>query len=117
MRIFLFALFAFSYPVFSHGHWPQKIEGYSIDEVYEVKFELSNHFKKRTCFDIEINGKIYSPYRTCLRQKQKKNISVWVKTEPDVQTRNVVCSISDDKDKVRTRMCSDVITYWPKSLL
>ena len=113
----LLVLTLLSTTVSAHGHYPPRIDKYVTDSLYELQFQLSNHFEKQTCFDIEVNGSILSPMRTCLQAGQVKEMGVWVKSEPDIETQNIVCSIADSQQSVRTRMCSDAMTLFPATYL
>ena len=102
----------------AHGHWPQKIKSqYMLTQSYDLKFNLSNHFPKRTCFDIEINGKIAPQYKTCLAPQQKKNFKIPVSSGVDKKITNVVCSIAVNEGAINTRMCTTATTMFPHSKL
>lgn len=103
--------------VLAHGQYPQVISKYVYSEDVEVKFTLGNYFAKQTCFDIEVNGEVYSPMRECLQPNQTKEMSVWVKTAPDHQTENQVCSIANTPGMLRTRMCTIATTLYPRKAL
>lgn len=103
---------------FAHGHWPQKVEPrYIFTQVYELEFTLTNHFADKECFDIEINGKIYTPYSTCLAAGRSKKMKVWVPSQPDVKTTNKVCSVARNKGSIKTRMCTTATTMFAYSKL
>ena len=116
-RLAIILLLAVSTNVIAHGHYPQKVDKYVVDSLIEVEFNLSNHFSEKTCFDIEVNGEIMSPLRTCLQSGKSKDMEVWVHSEPDVETRNIVCSIADNPGSIRTRMCTDSLTLFPRNYL
>lgn len=108
----------FSASAFAHGHYPQTVgPKYVLSKVYELEFNLGNHFKQKTCFDIEVNGKIFAPYGVCLRAGQTKKMSVWLPSQPDTETTNVVCSIAKNKGSINTRMCTTAKTVFPLSKL
>lgn len=116
-KLLLALLLASSASVQAHGHYPQQVEKYVTDSMFEVEFDLSNHFQTRTCFNIEVNGKIVTPYRTCLQPTRSKKMRVWVSSPPDVQTENVVCSIAENKGSINTRMCTSALTLFPLKYL
>ena len=101
----------------AHGQYPQIISKYVHSEDVEVKFTLGNFFAKRTCYDIEVNGYIASPMRECLNPNQTKEMSIWVKTTPDIKTENQICSIGNTPGMLRTRMCTVSTTLFPRKLL
>ena len=119
MRKYFFLLFALlSTHALSHGHWPQKLKSqYLLTERYELKFSLSNHFPTRTCFDIEINGKIAPQYRTCLATGKAKNFAIVVPSGVDEKVTNVVCSIALNEGAINTKMCTTATTMFPRSKL
>lgn len=122
IRLLLLALFSsaalFSASAFAHGHYPQTVgPKYVLSKVYNLEFNLGNHFKQKTCFDIEVNGKIFAPYGVCLRAGQTKKMSVWLPSQPDTETTNVVCSIAKNKGSINTRMCTTAKTVFPLSKL
>lgn len=116
-KVLLALLLTASTGALAHSHMPQEITEYSTSEIFQVDFEVGNYFPKKACFDIEINGKVFAPYRTCLNPKRTKKLNVWVKTLPDVTTTNMICSIADSDGQLRTRMCTTVNTLYPKTYL
>lgn len=106
-------LLLFSSGALSHGHTPQVVDKYVTDSTYQFDFKVSNGFAKKTCFDITIDDVIQPQMRTCIPSKGTRKLSVWLKSEPDIQTRTMVCSISDISGSMKTRMCSDILTLFP----
>lgn len=101
---------------FAHGHMPQKHDAYVTSSLFELKFKLTNGFKKKTCYDIEVDGVIKPEKRVCLPHNGTRNMSVWLDSPADKQTRHLVCSISDIPG-MRTRMCTDSLTLFPAKSL
>ncbi|KII75401.1 hypothetical protein [Vibrio renipiscarius] len=106
-------LLFFSSSALCHGHAPQIVDKYVTDSIFEFEFKVSNGFSKKTCFDITVNEEIKPQLRTCIPSKGTRKMSVWLESKPDVQTRNLVCSIADTGGSMKTRMCSDLLTLFP----
>ncbi len=109
----LLPLLLISATVNAHSQYPQEFEPVkTISKFSKVEFTLTNLNDTRTCYNVEINNVIYSPYRECLNPNQSKEMGVYVQNIPNDWAQNAVCTISDTKDSFRTRMCTTYQAYY-----
>tara|TARA_Y100000588_G_scaffold30025_1_gene29187 strand:- start:2760 stop:3134 length:375 start_codon:yes stop_codon:yes gene_type:complete len=113
LRVVVAGLFFVGFYACAHGQYPQSIDKYVVDPQFEFEFTLINGFRKRTCFEIYVNGKMDGTLSRCLSSGESKKLSIWLSSKPDTETYNEVCSVGLTNKGFNTKMCSRVTTYFP----
>jgi len=103
--------------VHAHSHEPYEFKKYLTESQFKLTVDVQNHFKNPTCYDIEVNGSVFLPYRTCLEPSEKRSIAIWLQSPADVVTKQTVCSIAVSTGSISTRMCTKVSTLYAKKYL
>ncbi|WP_347368001.1 hypothetical protein [Vibrio vulnificus] len=98
----------------AHGMYPTgNLEAaYATSNFHKVEFSVQNMYEDRTCYEVEINGKLMTPYTVCLKAKERKEMSVYVESKPNEWSVNEVCSLSPVIGMARTRMCLKSQSYY-----
>lgn len=107
-----------SLPVYSHSQLPQpEIKLNVLSPVTEVEIQLSNLYKTKTCYSI-LHNNMLTPLHYCLQPNETVKFRVTVLNIADKISENEICSITDMlNNNVRTRLCTKIKTYWPRSYL
>lgn len=99
-----------------HSHYPSEYKKRITKPYEQVQITLTNMYSKRFCYVFEQDGQI-TPRRACLKGNETQKFDFLIPVKPDLVTRTEICSIADEKKKIRTRMCTEIALHYPKSLL
>ncbi|MGL5335304.1 MAG: hypothetical protein ACRC9R_04020 [Enterovibrio sp.] len=116
-RVF-FLVSILSFGVNAHSQHPIEINQTVTDAVSQVEINVVNMYDRRQCYQI-LHNDLPLPNFVCLEAKEKEKVKVWVRNIPDKYAVNQICSLSGvlEGHNIRTKLCTDIKTYYPASQL
>lgn len=107
-----------SFGVLAHSQHPNEINQTVTTAVSQVEVKITNMYNQRQCYQI-LHNELPLPNFVCLEAKETEKVRVWVRNIPDKNSLNQICSLSGvlEGNNIRTKLCTDVKTYYPASQL
>lgn len=102
--------------VSAHGQHPTTISETVYQPITSVSIELHNLYSDSVCYEFEHNGQLLDR-KVCLKPASFQTESFYIQHLEDKPTDNKICSIALIKGSFQTKVCTQIKTLYPASIL